>query len=122
MTSIERRACARFRVPDSLVDWDAVGKGGAVFGHGSRLGDLSRGGLRLLTPAPPAVGDRLQLILRVADAEPLALLGTVIRCTPATGQIHEVGVAFAPYGPGTDDNDPAILEILSSLESRFGDR
>jgi hypothetical protein len=122
MTSIERRACVRFRVPDSLVDWDAVGKDGAVFGHGSRLGDLSRGGLRLLTPAPPAVGDRLQLVLRVADAEPLAVLGTVVRRTLATGQIHEVGVAFAPYGSGADDNDPAILEVLSSLEARFRDR
>lgn len=122
MTSIERRACARFRVPDSLVDWNALGKGGGAFGQGSRLGDLSRGGLRLLTPAPPAVGDRLRLILRVADAEPLALLGTVVRRTPASGQIHEVGVAFAPYGPGADDNDPAILEVLSSLEARFRDR
>ncbi|MET0555187.1 MAG: PilZ domain-containing protein [Vicinamibacteria bacterium] len=121
MASIERRACARFRVPDSLVDWEAVGKGG-VFGHGSRLGDLSRGGLRLLTPAPPAVGDRLRLVLRVADAEPLAVLGTVVRRSPATGQIHEVGVAFAPYGPGADDNDPSVLEVLSSLEGRFRDR
>jgi len=97
MSSIERRACARFRVPDTLVDWEAEGRAG-VFGHGSRLGDLSRGGLRLLTPAPPAVGDRLRLVLRVADTEPLRVRGTVVRCAPASGQIHEVGVAFAPYG------------------------
>jgi hypothetical protein len=121
MSSIERRACARFRVPDTLVDWDAVGKSG-VFGHGSRLGDLSRGGLRMLTPVPPAVGDRLQLVLRVADSEPLAVLGTVVRRSPATGQIHDVGVAFAPYGAGADDNDPQVLEFLTSLEARFRDR
>lgn len=121
MSSIERRACARFRVPDTLVDWDVVGRSG-VFGHGSRLGDLSRGGLRLLTPEPPAVGDRLQLVLRVADSEPLAVVGTVVRRSPATGQIHDVGIAFAPYGAGADDNDPQILEFLSSLEARFHDR
>jgi hypothetical protein len=118
MTSIERRACARFLVPDALVDWDAVGKSG-VFGQGSRLGDLSRGGMRLLTPEPPAIGDRLRLVVRVAGSEPLAVLGTVVRCSPSTGQIHEVGVAFAPYGAGAGDNHPRILDVLSSLEARF---
>jgi Tfp pilus assembly protein PilZ len=118
MSSIERRACARFRVPDTLVDWEAEDRAG-VFGHGSRLGDLSRGGLRLLTPAPPAVGDRLRLVLRVADTEPLPVHGTVVRCTPASGQIHEVGVAFAPYGAGAGDNAPSVLETLASLEARF---
>jgi Tfp pilus assembly protein PilZ len=118
MASIERRACARFRVPDALVDWEATGRSG-VFGYGSRLGDLSRGGLRLLTPEPPALGDRIRLTLRVADTEPLSVVGTVVRRAPATGQIHEVGVAFAPYGAGADDNAPQALEALASLEARF---
>jgi hypothetical protein len=118
MSSIERRACARFRVPDALVDWEAEGNAG-VFGHGSRLGDLSRGGLRLLTPAPPDVGDRLRLVLRVADTEPLSVRGTVVRRAPASGQIHEVGIAFAPYGSGAADNALRILEALAALEARF---
>lgn len=121
MSSIERRACARFRIPDALVDWEAEGRAG-VFGHGSRLGDLSRGGLRLLTPAPPDVGERLRLVLRVADAEPLAVRGAVVRRSPASGQIHEVGVAFAPYGSGAADNAPRVLEALQALEARFLDR
>jgi hypothetical protein len=100
------------------VDWEVIGRAG-VFGHGSRLGDLSRGGLRVLTPVPPEVGDRLRLILRVADAEPLHVLGTVVRRSPATGQIHDVGVAFVPYGAGADDNAPRVLEVVSSLEARF---
>jgi Tfp pilus assembly protein PilZ len=118
MSSIERRACARFRVPDALVDWEAEGKAG-VFGHGSRLGDLSRGGVRLLTPAPPDVGDRVRLVLRVADTEPLRVHGTVVRRTPSSGQIHEVGIAFAPYGSGAADNVPPVLEALAALEARF---
>jgi hypothetical protein len=121
MASIERRTCARFLVPHTLVDWEVVGKRG-VFGHGSRLGDLSRGGLRLLTPEPPAVGDRLRLVVRVADTEPLPVLGAVVRCSPSTGQIHDVGVAFAPYGSGPDDNAQAVLDVLSALEARFRDR
>ena len=118
MASMERRTCARFLVPDTLVDWQVVGKSG-VFGHGSRLGDLSRGGLRLLTPEPPAVGDRLRLVLRVSDSEPLSVLGAVVRRSPSTGQIHDVGVAFAPYGSGSDDNAQGVLDTLSALEARF---
>jgi hypothetical protein len=121
MAVIERRACARFLVPGALVDWEAEGKAG-VFGHGSRLGDLSRGGLRLLTPAPPSVGDRLRLVLRAPDAGPLTLAGTVVRRSPASGQIHEVGVAFAPYGSGSQDNAPSVLQALASLEAQFLDR
>jgi PilZ domain len=121
MSSIERRACARFLVPGTSVDWEVVGKSG-VFGQGSRLGDLSRGGLRLLTPEPPAICDRLRLLVRVADSEPLAILGTAVRRSPSTGQIHDVGVAFAPYGSGPDDNAEGILDVLSAFEARFRDR
>jgi PilZ domain len=118
MAPIERRACARFQVPGALVDWEAASRRG-VFGSGSRLGDLSRGGVRLLTPEPPAVGDRLRLVLRVAGADPLEVHGTVVRRSPTTGQIHEVGVAFAPYGPGPGDNPPRVLDALEALEVRF---
>ena len=121
MASIERRTCARFLVPDTLVDWEVLGKSG-VFGQGARLGDLSRGGLRLLTPEPPAIGDRLRLSCASPTAEPLSVLGTVVRRSPSTGQIHDVGVAFAPYGSGSDDNAQGVLDVLSALEARFRDR
>jgi hypothetical protein len=120
MAPIERRACARFQVPGALVDWEAVSRRG-VFGSGSRLGDLSRGGMRLLTPEPPAVGDRLRLVLRVGDADPLEVQGTAVRRSPTTGQIHEVGVAFAPYGLGPGDNPPRALAALAALEVVFLD-
>jgi hypothetical protein len=118
MAPIERRACVRFQVPGALVDWEAASRRG-VFGGGSRLGDLSRGGLRLLTPEPPAVGDRLLLVLRVAGADPLEVQGTVVRRSLTTGQIHEVGVSFAPYGLGLGDNPPRVLDALAALEGLF---
>jgi hypothetical protein len=68
------------------------------------------------------VGDRLRLVLRVArHGGRCAVRGTVVRCAPASGQIHEVGVAgvFAPYGAGAGDNAPFALAALAALEARF---
>jgi len=118
MTNPERRACRRFPVPDAVVDWRTDPPGDA-YGSAVRVGDLSRGGLRMHTPGPPAPGSRLDLSLRVPGEPALLLRGRVAWSSVSSGQMHDVGVEFAAYGHGPDDNDPSALERLVAIESRF---
>jgi hypothetical protein len=114
----ERRTCRRFAVPDATVGWRSE-PAGKDYGSDARVGDLSRGGVRLLTPAPPRTGDTLKLALHVPGDPPLELLGRVVWASASSGQIHEVGVEFASYGDGAELNSQEALDGLVALERRF---
>jgi hypothetical protein len=118
MRGPERRACRRFLVPDAVVDWRTVPPGHS-YGSEAHVGDLSRGGLRFLTPGPPRAGAAVELELRVPGEPALYLRGRVAWSAPSSGQIHAVGVAFAPYGVGADLNAPSVLDRLMAIEERF---
>jgi len=114
----ERRACRRFSVPGAAVEWRSEPEG-KTYGSDARVGDISRGGLRLLTPAPPRTGDALRLTLQVPGEPALELWGHVAWASASSGQIHEVGVEFAPYGDGSHLNPQEALDWLVAIERRF---
>jgi hypothetical protein len=114
MTRPERRACERFSIPKAKVDWRSQGDRGATE---CPLGDLSRGGARFQTPGPPDRGAAIDVTLHIPDeAGPLHLRGTVVWRMVSSGQLHNVAIAFEPYGSG---NEAGALERLEALEARF---
>ena len=84
------------------------------------LGDLSRGGVRLATAAPPKVGTLVKVTLHIPDEpEPLTLRGSVVWTLVSSGQIHSLAVMFAPYTSAAGANGPEMLERLVAIEARF---
>jgi hypothetical protein len=120
MTNPERRACRRFTVPHAVVDWTTDPPGDS-YGSDARVGDLSRGGMRIVTPGPPPPGSILQMDLRIPGEPAVLLRGRVAWSAVSSGQIHDVGVEFAAYGPEPAQNPPAALDWLAEIERRFGD-
>ena len=117
----ERRACQRFQVAGGTVDWTSKtdpGQGATE----CPLGDLSRGGVRFLTPGPPKDGTLVEVTLHVpGEAESLQVQGSVAWTLVSGGQLYHVAIAFAPYSAVPGANDPAALERLVGIEARFLD-
>lgn len=84
------------------------------------LGDLSRGGVRFLTPAPPEGGTLLRVAVHIpGDPEPLRLRGSVVWRLASSGQLHDAAIAFEPYSAAPGANRPDALERLVAIEARF---
>jgi PilZ domain-containing protein len=115
----ERRSCERFAVPGATVDWESDREPGRS-GSECPLGDLSRGGVRFLTPAPPEGGTLLRVALHIpGEPEPVRLRGSVVWRLVSSGQIHNVAIAFEPYSSSPGANQPDALERLVAIEARF---
>jgi hypothetical protein len=114
---MERRSCERFTVPGATIDW--VSEADAeLSGTECPLADLSRGGMRFMAARPPREGTSLRLVLKVpGEAEPLVLRGSVAWSLVSSGQLHQVAVAFSPYGAG--GNDASVLKRIVGIETRF---
>ena len=117
MSVIERRACPRFVVAGATLTWrdeaDA-GRGGSQ----CAVGDLSRGGARFVTPGPAPAGTPVELRLDLPDAsDVLVLRGRIVWTRLTSGQFHDVGVEFAPYGDAAASNPASALERLARLET-----
>jgi len=114
----ERRSCERFPVSGGTVDWEADTNPGQLASE-CHIGDLSRGGVRLLTTGPASKGTRVGVTLRIpGEPEPLHLRGTVVWTQVSSGQLHDMAVAFAPYTSTPGDNDTAALDRLVAIEAR----
>jgi hypothetical protein len=85
------------------------------------IGDLARGGVRFLAPDPPRQGTPVTVTVNVPGEKALVLEGRVVWTLLSGGQLHQVAVAFEPYGSAPGANDPAALERLVALEVRFPD-
>lgn len=118
MTTIERRSCPRFSVAGATLSWVDPAQPHRT-GAECALQDLSRGGVRFSTPGPAPRGTLLELQLQLPDADDaLKLRGRVVWTRLSSGQFHEVGVEFAPYGDGPGANAMSALERLVELEAR----
>jgi hypothetical protein len=118
MSRPERRSCERFPVEGGTVDWEADTHPGQLASE-CAIGDLSRGGVRLLTTGAPSKGTVVGVTLHVpGEPEPLRLRGTVVRTQVSSGQLHDMAVAFAPYTSMAGDNDTAALDRLVVIEAR----
>jgi hypothetical protein len=119
VASPERRSCERFPVPGATVDWESETDPGQVATE-CPLGDLSRGGVRLSTAAPPKIGTLVKVTLHIpGEEEPLTLRGSVVWTLVSSGQIHSLAVMFAPYTSVPGANEPEMLERLVAIEARF---
>ncbi|HEX6738932.1 MAG TPA: PilZ domain-containing protein [Vicinamibacteria bacterium] len=115
----ERRSCERFPVPGGTVDWAPASDPGDVSTE-CAIGDLSRGGVRLLTTGPAAKGTHVNVTLLVpGEPDALRLKGTVVWAQVSSGQLQNMAVAFAPYTEDPGDNPPAALERLVAIEGRY---
>ena len=115
----ERRSCERFPVPGGTVDWAPESDPGDVSTE-CAIGDLSRGGVRILTTGPAAKGTAIRVTLLVpGEAAPLSFRGTVVWTQVSSGQLQNMAVAFAPYTDAPGDNAPAALERLVAIEARY---
>lgn len=103
----------------ATVDW-RTDPPGASYGSESHLFDLSRGGARFVAAGPPSPGTRLRLAIHVPGEEPLEVSGQVAWLSVSSGQLHDVGMVFAPFGDHPLANPPEALDRLIDLESRFG--
>ena len=117
----ERRSCRRFHPQGATVDWQSAAdrkRGGME----CPIGDLARGGVRFLAPDPPREGTPVSVTVHVpGETAPLVLEGRVVWTFLSGGQLHQVAVAFEPYGRAPGANDPATLERLVAFEARFPD-
>jgi hypothetical protein len=117
VTSIERRSCPRFSAAGATLAWVDPAEPRRR-GAECAVQDLSRGGVRFFTPGPAPPGTHLDLQLQLPDApDALKLRGHVVWTRLSSGQFHEVGVEFAPYGEAPGANPPGALERLAALEA-----
>jgi PilZ domain len=115
----ERRSCERFPVAGGSVDWAPDADPGDVATE-CAIGDLSRGGVRLLTTSPAPKGTPVRVTLLVpGEPEALPIRGTVVWTQVSSGQLHNMAVAFAPYTDAAAHNPPAVLERLVAIEARY---
>jgi hypothetical protein len=126
--SLEKRTCARFRIPGATV---AYKRERGLFKRGSDYGgeflpmlDISRGGIRFLAAEDIALDTRLHLSIQVpGDPAPLKMDGWVRWSAPNIGQSfkHQIGVQFAPYGDKKGMNYPGALVKVIAYEQKFLD-
>lgn len=126
--SLEKRTCARFRIPGATV---AYKRERGLFKRGTEYGgeflpmlDISRGGIRFLATEDVPLDTRLHLSIQVpGDPAPLKMDGLVRWSAPNIGQSfkHQIGVQFAPYGDKKGMNYPGSLVKVIAYEQKFMD-
>jgi len=121
----EKRVCARFEVPGTTLQFQKRKLFRNVFSTEiCPVLDLSRGGLSFLSRK--RFRKKKQLLLRVFffdEDPPLLLMGRVRWSSRSPGQNsrYKIHLKFLPYGHAPERNDPACLEKIRTLESRFGE-
>ena len=125
---LEKRTCARFRIPGATV---AYKKEKSLFKRSPDYGgeflpmlDLSRGGIRFLTSEAIALDTKVHLSIQVpGDPSPLKIDGTVRWSAPNIGHSfkYQIGVQFYPYGEKKGMNYPGTLVKIIAIEQKFMD-
>jgi hypothetical protein len=127
-TGTERRACQRFKIPGSTVNYQ---KSGLIFMPKGFLEefcpvlDISRGGVRFLTQKPLKHNSKLTVKISIpGERIPLSLVGEVRWSTfnPGKSYRYQVGVQFYPYGEKKGQNYPGNLVKIIALEQKFIDQ
>jgi len=116
---MQRRSCGRFSVPGATVDWLAEAEP-SLWRRDCPLRNLSRGGGGFLSGTSPRAGERVRLRITVpGEPRRIEVLAHVAWSVLGGGGTYHVGVEFAPYGGTRGANDPAVLERIEALETRF---
>jgi len=119
----ERRACKRFVVPGSTVDYRKTGLlASKTFSGPWPVADISRGGVRFLCQDLLGAGVHLLIKILVPDSEESLLVrGSVkwVSTNPEKSYRYEVGIQFDPYGEKKDGNDPEMLRKIVLLEQKY---
>jgi hypothetical protein len=124
---LEKRACARFRIPGATVAFKKLGglfRKQAYGGEFLPVLDISRGGIRFLSHEPLDHNTKIFLKIQVpGDNFPLTMTGAVRWYSPNPGMSYkyQVGVQFFPYGEKKDMNYPGNLVKIISYEQKFLD-
>lgn len=124
---LERRTCARFRIPGATVAYKKMKglfKKPSYGGEFLPVLDISRGGIRFLSQGIIENDTRIYLKIQVpGDNFPLAMTGTVRWYSPNPGMSYkyQIGVQFHPYGEKKDMNYPGNLVKIISYEQKFLD-
>jgi hypothetical protein len=124
---LEKRTCARFRIPGATVAFKKIGgflKKPVYGGEFLPVLDISRGGIRFLCHEVIEHDTRIYLKIQVpGDNFPLTMTGTVRWYSPNPGMSYrfQVGVQFLPYGEKKDMNYPGSLVKIISYEQKFLD-
>ena len=121
----EKRTCIRFQVPGATLAFKKKGFFSASFDYeddGLPILDLSRGGLRFLSNQDLRIKSQVHLKIAIPEKEELLYLDGKVRWTrPNAGFSYkfQIGVQFNPYGLGENQNSPAALNMLESLEEMY---
>lgn len=127
-TGTERRACQRFKIPGSTVNYKKAGfllPPRGFLEEFCPVLDISRGGVRFLTQKPLKHNTKISVTISIpGERIPLILTGEVRWSTfnPGKSYKYQVGVQFYPYGEKKGQNYPGNLVKIIALEQKFIDQ
>lgn len=121
----EKRRCYRFAIPGATLNYtltDLTGIQNEFDEEFCPVADISRGGIRFLCSKSIELGSPINLkIATPGEQIPLNLIGIVKWIGTSAGKRYkyQIGVQFAPYGEGKNQNYPGALVKIIALEQKF---
>jgi len=117
----EKRTCHRFEIPDASLQYKTIGFFRAQkYQNTVRLYNISKGGLSFACDKELRKGKTIILKLFVPHDEPIELLGKVCwQKDSSDGYSLATGVAYLPFGKGTNMNPPDTLDRLRELDKKY---
>lgn len=125
--SLEKRICARFRIPDAEIRYKkekSFIKRTDFIDEPLPMLDMSRGGIRFFSRELLKFDSIVTVKITVFEEnEPLILKGTVRWYMMNSDPIYryQLGVQFLPYGEKKDQNSSQTLARIIALEQKYMD-
>lgn len=122
---IDRRTCERFAIPDATLSYRLKKIFFSEKKHAERycpILEISFGGVRFLCEKFHKPTNTIYLKLTIPNEKsPLPLKGKIVWTSlyAASGYKYQIGVQFDPFGVKKGQNDPKIMNRLSSMQKEI---
>ncbi|MGC9364290.1 MAG: PilZ domain-containing protein [Fidelibacterota bacterium] len=117
----EKRTCHRFEIPNASLQYKTIGFfRSKKYLNTIRLYNISKGGLSFACDDELRKGKTVIVKLFIPKEDPLELLAKVCwQRESSDGYSLATGIAYHPFGKGSNMNSPESLDRLRELDKKY---